>query len=82
MQNEQGKIVDLYIPRKCSATNQLIAAYDHASVQIEVCDVDEHGKANGKTKTVALAGQMRRRGEADACLNRLFNEMDLLSFKR
>ena len=81
MQNDQGKIVDLYIPRKCSATNQLITAYDHASVQIEVAEVDEHGKMNGKTKTVALAGQMRLRGEADACLNRLFNEMDLLSFK-
>ena len=72
----------MYIPRKCSATNQLITAYDTASVQIEVADVDENGKLNGRKKTVALAGQMRRRGEADACLNRLFNEMDLLTFKR
>ena len=30
MQNDQGKIVDLYIPRKCSATNRLITAKDHA----------------------------------------------------
>ena len=72
----------MYIPRKCSATNQLITAYDHASVQIEIADVDENGKLNGKRKTVALAGVMRKRGEADACLNRLFGEMDLLSFKK
>jgi len=39
MQNEEGKIVDLYIPRKCSATNRLIAAKDAASVQIEIADV-------------------------------------------
>ena len=39
MQNDQGKIVDLYIPRKCSATNRLITAKDHASVQIEICQV-------------------------------------------
>lgn len=82
MQNDQRQIVDLYIPRKCSATNQLITAFDHASVQIEIADVDEHGKLNGKRKTVALAGKMRKRGEADACLNRLFGEMDLLSFKK
>ena len=56
MQNDQGKIVDLYIPRKCSATHQLITAYDHASVQIEIADVDENGKMNGRKQTVALAG--------------------------
>ena len=39
MQNEHKEIVDLYIPRKCSATNGLITAYDHQSVQIEIADV-------------------------------------------
>ena len=36
----------------------------------------------GKRTTIALAGFMRQRGEADACLNRLFHDMDLLSFKK
>ena len=39
MQNEENKIVDLYIPRKCSATNRLIAAKDSASVQIDIAEV-------------------------------------------
>ena len=39
MQNDKNDIVDLYIPRKCSATNSLITAYDHASVQIEIANV-------------------------------------------
>ena len=39
MQNEKGQIVDLYIPRKCSATNRLITAKDYASVQIEIAEV-------------------------------------------
>ena len=81
MQNDKHEIVDLYIPRKCSATNALITCYDYASVQIEIADVDEQGKINGKKKTLALAGFMRQRGEADACLNRLFGEMGLISFK-
>ena len=41
MQNDEGKIVDLYIPRKCSATNRLITAKDHASVQIEIAQVSQ-----------------------------------------
>ena len=81
MQNDKHEIVDLYIPRKCSATNALITAYDHASVQIEISNVDEAGKITGKKQTLALAGFMRKRGEADACLNRLFGEMGLISFK-
>ena len=82
MQNDKHDIVDLYIPRKCSATNHLITAYDHASVQIEIADVDEFGKTTNKKKTLALAGLMRQRGEADGCLNRLFGEMGLISFKK
>lgn len=39
MQNSNNEIVDLYIPRKCSATNRLITAKDHAAVQINVCNV-------------------------------------------
>ena len=39
MQNEQKKIVELYIPRKCNATNRLIGPKDHASVQIEIAQV-------------------------------------------
>ncbi|MBA0699733.1 hypothetical protein Goari_001342, partial [Gossypium aridum] len=36
MQNEEGQNRDLYIPRKCSAINQLITSSDHASVQIKM----------------------------------------------
>ena len=36
----------------------------------------------GKKDIIALAGFMRQRGEADACLNRLFADRDLLSFRR
>jgi small subunit ribosomal protein S21e len=82
MQNEQKKIVELYIPRKCNATNRLIGPKDHASVQIEIAQVDENGVNTGRTNMIALAGFMRQRGEADACLNRLFADMDLLTFKK
>ena len=47
MQDDEGNIVDIYIPRKCSATNRLITAKDHASVQIEVAEVSAAAGAAG-----------------------------------
>eukprot|EP00961_Rhodomonas_salina_P130324 1754650-Rhodomonas_salina.1 len=43
LQNAEGTTVDLYIPRKCSATNRLIQAKDHGSVQINIAHVDANG---------------------------------------
>merc|ERR1711881_32945 len=72
MQNEAGEYVDLYIPRKCSASNRIIAAKDHASIQLNIADVDEKtGRMTGSTKTYAICGTIRRMGESDDCLNRL-----------
>mmetsp|Transcript_41120 Transcript_41120/g.116996 ORF Transcript_41120/g.116996 Transcript_41120/m.116996 type:complete len:82 (-) Transcript_41120:132-377(-) len=71
MQNEDGKQVDLYIPRKCSATNRLIPAKDHASVQMNIGHVDENGLYTGEFTTFALSGFVRNQGESDSSLNRL-----------
>ncbi|RIA96356.1 ribosomal protein S21e [Glomus cerebriforme] len=72
MQNDQGIQVDLYQPRKCSATNRLITAKDHASVQINVGEVDEKGHLIPNTYTrYELCGFVRCSGESDDSLNRL-----------
>lgn len=101
MQNEEGTVVDLYVPRKwyifsvfvtnftpfslivdliikkkllflklkevffllfwlfSSATNRLITAKDHASVQINIGHVDENGIYTGQFTTFALSGFIR-----------------------
>lgn len=82
MQNEEGKVVDLYLPRKCSVTNRLIPSKEHGSVQLNVGQVDENGRYTGEFYTFAVAGFIRRKGESDACLNRLFSEKGLLSFSK
>ncbi|KNC84604.1 30S ribosomal protein S21e [Sphaeroforma arctica JP610] len=71
MQNDKGVIVDMYIPRKCSATNRIIGAKDHASVQVNIADVDENGVYNGKFITYALSGFVRALGESDSSIVRL-----------
>jgi len=71
MQNDEGINVDTYIPRKCSGTNQLIGAKDHASVQFNIGLIDENGAYTGEFKTVAFAGFLRSIGGSDQALNRL-----------
>ncbi|KAI9229270.1 MAG: 40S ribosomal protein S21 [Piptocephalis tieghemiana] len=74
MENDSGKLVDLYVPRKCSATNRIISAKDHASVQINVGDVDASGNLTGEFTTYALSGFVRSNAESDDSLNRLVTE--------
>ncbi|CAO2605997.1 40S ribosomal protein S21 [Lemmus lemmus] len=55
MQNEAGGFVDLYMPQKCSASNRIIGAKDHASIQMNVAEVDMvTGQFNGQFKTYAI----------------------------
>ncbi|RDX73667.1 40S ribosomal protein S21-2, partial [Mucuna pruriens] len=73
MQNEEGQITELYIPRN-SATNRLITAKDHASVQINIGHLDENGIFNGQCSTFALCGFIRAQGDADSALDRLWQK--------
>jgi hypothetical protein len=71
--------VELYVPRKCSATNRIIKADDHSSVQINIANVDENGRAiAGSNTTYALSGFVRGRGEADDSINRLAQQDGIL----
>merc|ERR1712029_1187577 len=65
MQNEAGEYVDMYIPRKCSASNRILSARDHASIQINLASVDEStGRMTGGFTTYAICGAIRRMGES------------------
>ncbi|KAI6657009.1 40S ribosomal protein S21 [Oopsacas minuta] len=70
MQNDAGVNVELYFPRKCSFTNRLITAKDHAAVQLSVAELDQEGKMIGAKKYV-ISGYLRKVGEADSALNYL-----------
>jgi len=79
MQNDVGECVDLYIPRKCSASNRIIHAKDHASIQINLAEVDEStGRVTGNQTAYAICGALRRMGESDDCINRLAKKDGIL----
>jgi len=74
MINNEGVNVDLYIPRKCSATNRLIHAKDKAAVQLNIAHVNADGVYMGDYTTMALCGFIRGMGEADGFLDRLWTK--------
>eukprot|EP00605_Chrysophyceae_sp_TOSAG23-4_P001713 GSChrysophyteH1.ASY1.ANO1.1882.1 assembled CDS len=72
MQNDEGKNVELYIPRKCSWTNRILAANDFGSVQINVANIDPvTGKHDKSSTTYALCGFIRGHAEGDEALTDL-----------
>ncbi|GMM44079.1 ribosomal 40S subunit protein S21B [Pichia kluyveri] len=80
MENDKGELVELYIPRKCSATNRIIKAKDHASIQLVIANVNEEGRAIPDSNTTyAISGFIRQKGEADDQINRLAQNDGLLN---
>ncbi|KCV73380.1 30S ribosomal protein S21e [Fonticula alba] len=67
-----------FIPRKCSVTGRLLTIKDHASVQINVGEVDENGRLTGDFKTYAVSGYVRANAESDDSITRLAKEDGLL----
>uniref|UniRef100_A0A8C5CHL9 40S ribosomal protein S21 n=1 Tax=Gadus morhua TaxID=8049 RepID=A0A8C5CHL9_GADMO len=79
MQNDAGEFVDMYVPRKCSASNRIIGAKDHASIQLNIAEVDKvTGRFNGQFKTYALCGPIRRMVSKRGILNVMLNIADMI----
>jgi small subunit ribosomal protein S21e len=81
MQNDKGDYVDLYVPRKCHATNRLLDCKDTASVQItfNTEGLNLENKKDDKL-TMVLSGFVRTKGNSDAALNKFLYDKKILSF--
>ena len=83
MQNANGHYVDLYIPRRCFATNRILDAKDYASVQITLstAGISEYeNKKGGDQLTMIVSGFVRTKGNSDAALNKFLYDKKILSF--
>ena len=79
MQNEEGKVVDLYIPRKCSATKRIIPHFDHAAVQFYIPKVNKDGVVlRDNQETYVISGKLRMKGNSDTEMNKLLCKKKML----
>lgn len=71
-------ILSPYTLLNSSATNRLITPKDHASIQLNIGEVDSEGRYTGKSVAFALSGAVRFASEADNSLCRLATEQGIL----
>ena len=73
-------IILLWNQTNSDATGRIIAAKDHASVQIAIADVDPATGTmiRGQNTNIAICGQIRAMGECDDSLNRIAQEKDIV----
>lgn len=63
-----------------SASNRIIHAKDHASVQVNLADVDPTtGIMTATSKIYAICGAIRMMGESDDCIARLAKKDGVLA---
>uniref|UniRef100_A0A8C0C557 Small ribosomal subunit protein eS21 n=1 Tax=Balaenoptera musculus TaxID=9771 RepID=A0A8C0C557_BALMU len=72
MQNDAREFVDLYLPQKYSASNRIIGAKDHASVQVNLAEVN-------KVRTTAICRAIHRMGKSDDSILQLAKAHGILS---
>lgn len=73
------KIYKTFVKSSSSASNRLIHAKDHASVQLVIADVDPAtGRAADTSKMYVICGAIRRMGESDDCIVRLTKKDGIL----
>merc|ERR1712038_488504 len=71
MTNTQAGNITGFHPRKCTSSGRLIGVKDHASIQLNIAEVDENGHSTGSNIRYAICGELRRMGESDDAINRL-----------
>merc|ERR1712039_188871 len=79
MKNVAGEDVDLYIPRKCSATSKVLNPNDKSSVQLNMPKVDASGRiVNGEYDSfLAISGYIRNKGRSDYEIEKILRSRGL-----
>jgi small subunit ribosomal protein S21e len=73
--NQDGKLTDLYLPRKCDFTDRLITPKDNSSIQISICEVNADGTINlAKSNVVTICGYVRSLGQSDSAIEKIIRE--------
>ena len=84
LKNTEGRVMDRYLPRKCSITSKVIGPNDYASVQIYVPDVDENGRVRsdpGSGFKFAISGYLRNKGRSNYEIEKLLRSKNIFPLK-
>merc|ERR1711879_242891 len=67
MKNVNGDDVDLYVPRKCSATSRILHPRDKSSIELNIPKVDANGRVirDEFEDPICISGYIRNKARSD-----------------
>ena len=76
--NQDNKVTDLYLPRKCDYTDRLITPKDNSSIQLNICEVNADGTINlNKSSIITICGYVRSLGQGDNAIEKILREKNI-----
>jgi small subunit ribosomal protein S21e len=77
--NQDSKVTDLYLPRKCDYTDRIITPKDNSSIQLNICEVNADGTINlNKSSIVTICGYVRSLGNSAAAIEKVLREKNIV----
>ena len=76
--NDDHKLTDMYLPRKCQYSDRLITPTDKSSIHLSICEVKADGTIDlSKSHIIPISGFVRQKGNGDVALEAVLKEQSL-----
>lgn len=76
--NDEHKLTDIYLPRKCEYSDRIITPTDKSSIHLSICEVKPDGTIDlQKSHIIPISGFVRQKGYGDAALESVLKEQNL-----
>ena len=76
--NEEHKLTDIYLPRKCEYSDRIITPTDKSSIHLNICEVNADGTIDlNKLHIIPISGFVRQKGNGDVALEAVLKEQNL-----
>jgi small subunit ribosomal protein S21e len=76
--NDGGHLTDIYLPRKCDYSDQIIPPTDKSSIHLSICEVNADGTIDlTRSHIIPISGFVRQKGNGDSALEAVLKEKHL-----
>lgn len=76
--NDEHKLTDIYLPRKCEYSDKIITPTDKSSIHLNICEVNADGTIDlNRTHIIPISGFVRQKGYGDVALESVLREQKL-----
>jgi small subunit ribosomal protein S21e len=76
--NDEKKVTDIYLPRKCEYSDSIITPTDKSSIHLSIAELNADGTIDlTRTHIIPISGTVRQKGNGDYALETVLKEKKL-----